>query len=264
MEQCQALNPMSAKHPAAEPMAGQPFTCLDGLRPIAALARSLQRRRPGGTRDDPLVQWIEFDPALFLASAFPLAGIDCPDSIARSVSKRQAEFFFGRLAARRALTAAGSAKVDLPIGPGREPVWPAGFMGSITHVDRLAAAVAMPKKERLGVGIDLERLIDAQTALDIQKLVATRHELAHLRGLSARAALTLIFSAKEALFKAAFKHVGRCFDFSLARLVQADIDRRELVFELTDTLSALLVHGRTIVVDYEEPEPGLLFTACLI
>jgi 4'-phosphopantetheinyl transferase EntD len=50
-----------------------------------------------------------------------------------SVEKRWREFAAGRSCARKALAASGHAPVAVLQGAGREPVWPQGIVGSITH-----------------------------------------------------------------------------------------------------------------------------------
>jgi hypothetical protein len=58
-----------------------------------------------------------------------------------SVPKRQAEFVAGRICAREALTGWGHDNVVVGIGAHREPIWPQGLLGSITHCADYAAAV---------------------------------------------------------------------------------------------------------------------------
>ncbi|WP_244171285.1 hypothetical protein [Xanthomonas populi] len=66
--------------------------------------------------------------------------------MARSVRKRQAEYFFGRLAARQALQHQALVVTGtypyIATGSSREPIWPAQVIGSISHTNQLAAAAA--------------------------------------------------------------------------------------------------------------------------
>jgi enterobactin synthetase component D len=176
----------------------------------------------------------EFVAREFDSSAFGAAGIARPSDIGRSVRKRQAEFFFGRLAARAALRDAGAGDVDVPIGPAREPVWPADMVGSISHVDGLAAAVVSRRTRCRGLGIDIERTALAESQAAVQKLAVDAQELAHLRGLDATLTLeervTLVFSAKESLYKALSGIVGHYFGFEAARV--SVIDERRAVVRL--------------------------------
>ncbi|MGH8032931.1 MAG: 4'-phosphopantetheinyl transferase family protein [Luteimonas sp.] len=198
------------------------------------------------------VQVLAFDGARFTPELFAAWGIVSPQSVARSVRKRQAEYFFGRLAARRALAHAGlsaaQAQADIGIGAAREPRWPAGVIGSISHTRGLAAAVALVPGPRRGVGIDLEQVVDEAAGAALLGTVVDAAELALVHSLAgaytANALLTMVFSAKESLFKGAFAAVGRYFDFSAARLVALDTDRGHLRLRLTEHLCPQFAHGQ--------------------
>src|SRR5580692_9704966 len=53
--------------------------------------------------------------------------------IASAAPPRMATFRAGRACARGALKELGSRNVAIPIGPSGAPIWPPGFVGSITH-----------------------------------------------------------------------------------------------------------------------------------
>jgi enterobactin synthetase component D len=156
----------------------------------------------------------------------PAAGVDVPAALAGAVRKRRAEFVAGRRAAQLALAALapalGSAQVG--IGPRREPVWPAGVRGAITHAAGLAAAVVGWSDRVRGVGLDIEAPIAADAAAAIAEKVLTPGERARLfpdgwNDPEARRRLTLAFSAKESVFKSLHAEVGRYFDFLDAELL---------------------------------------------
>ena len=68
-----------------------------------------------------------------------------PTEIREAVAKRQREFLVGRYCAARALAHAGYLGDGwLPLGEDRLPVWPAGWIGSISHSRFGAVAVATP------------------------------------------------------------------------------------------------------------------------
>lgn len=184
---------------------------------------------------------IPFDSAAFAPASFERNGIAFPAEVARSVRKRQAEFFHGRLAARHAMAALDVDTVDIPIGPSREPVWPPGVVGSISHSSKLAAAVVLERVIHSGIGIDIEQVIDEAMQASLLGTVVDASELAYLRKLESRiplrTLLTLAFSAKESLFKAAFPSVGRYFDFAAAKLSRIDPENRCLTLTLQETLS---------------------------
>jgi 4'-phosphopantetheinyl transferase EntD len=206
---------------------------------------------------------IEFDAGRFDPAAFRDAGLACPATIARSVATRQAEFFFGRLAARMALAALGVDCPDIPIGPTREPVWPGSVIGSITHNQDYAAAVALPGRPR--VGIDIERVVSPESQQALLATAISPGEQAYLRTLAAglpfEQLITAVFSAKESFFKAAFPSVGRYFDFSAAELVHFDVQNLRLSLRLTEALSREFFVGKVIELHVEYIRPDTLLTS---
>lgn len=212
------------------------------------------------------VEGLAFDALSFSPAMFSAFDIDCPDSVARSVPKRQAEFFFGRLAARRALVRADRAlaQAQIPIGEARAPGWPRGMIGSISHTQGLAAAVATAAGPWRGIGIDLERVVDEKAAAALQAMAVDAAELAQLRALAGsqpvNALLTTVFSAKESLFKGAYAAVGRYFDFSAARVVTLDPARGRLQLRLTETLCPQFVQGQECEVGFDQVDAGTVIT----
>ncbi|WIH03482.1 4'-phosphopantetheinyl transferase superfamily protein [Xanthomonas translucens pv. graminis] len=213
---------------------------------------------------------LAFDAERFQPQAFAAAAIACPDSVARSVRKRQAEFLFGRLAARLALGAAlgpAHAQAEIAIGAAREPRWPAGSLGSISHGDGCAAAVALPASQGRGIGIDLERLL-APAAREAVLSMAINAQEADMLAAAADpqwshdALLTALFSAKESLFKAAFGAVGRYFDFEAARVCAVDMPRLRLRLRLTEALCAQFTEGQVCEIGFArlDLDPQLVLT----
>ncbi|MCR3693884.1 MULTISPECIES: enterobactin synthase subunit EntD [Citrobacter] len=113
--------------------------------------------------------------------------------------KRKAEHLAGRIAAVHALREFGLKTVP-GIGTQRQPVWPQGLFGSISH----SASTALAVVSRQSVGIDIEAIFTPQTATELASSIVTHaeKELLANSGLSIEQALTLAFSAKESAFKA--------------------------------------------------------------
>jgi enterobactin synthetase component D len=213
-------------------------------------------RRQVGIATSPaplLAHVIEFSPNALKPTAFAHACIDYPESIQRSVYKRQMEFFFGRLAARDALSQLGLADRQIPIGAERQPVWPIGVIGSITHTHGLVAAVAERQGVCRGVGIDAEQMIDEDTCQSISSVVVRPQELECLRSLKElplQRALTIVFSAKESFYKATYAAVGHIFDFSAVQVVELDARKQRLTLVLSETLSDQFCRGQTCEAGY--------------
>jgi 4'-phosphopantetheinyl transferase EntD len=126
--------------------------------------------------------------------------------VARAVDKRKREFALGRTCARRALAALGIEAQPLVANPDRSVRWPREAWGSVTHTEGFCAAVAALRSDLRGIGIDAEMRGRVQEKL--WSHVASEREIAWFRsaGTEREAAerATLLFSAKEAFYKAQF------------------------------------------------------------
>lgn len=144
------------------------------------------------------------------------------DSIRHCAEPRIVDFCCGRLCARRALAEYGITDFDLLPAPDRQPLWPPGFLGSITHSEGFATAVVAEKQVAAGLGIDAER-IDAVHS-DLWPPICSGEELQRLRALpQQQQALTgaLTFVAKEAFFKCQYGVAAERFAFDEVELDQA-------------------------------------------
>lgn len=126
--------------------------------------------------------------------------------------KRRREFQAGRACARRILAQLGYAEQGLAVGAHRQPLWPQGVVGSITHCGDFCAAVGAPSAEFVGLGIDVEE--DSPLDESLFDVVCTQRERGALNCLTLplREA-KLVFSIKESLFKALFPLLQRWIDF---------------------------------------------------
>ncbi|MEU4806053.1 4'-phosphopantetheinyl transferase superfamily protein [Actinosynnema sp. NPDC023587] len=126
--------------------------------------------------------------------------------IAKSVDKRRREFTTGRHLARTALGRLGIPPAPLLPGPRREPSWPAGVVGSITHCKGYRAAAVGRSAAMWTIGIDAEP--NEPTPDGVLEAIALPPELAMVRGLRAAGDAVcwdrLLFSAKETVYKAWF------------------------------------------------------------
>ncbi|MEO1331203.1 MAG: 4'-phosphopantetheinyl transferase superfamily protein [Pseudomonadota bacterium] len=127
-----------------------------------------------------------------------------------AVESRRAAFRAGRAAARAALRALGRPPAPIPRAPERDPVWPAGLVGAITHSRTHSAALVAPADLYLGLGVDLEGAEPLKPQL---RRKICRPEDRVDAPLQAIERGKLIFSAKEAVFKAYYPRVRRYLDF---------------------------------------------------
>jgi len=125
--------------------------------------------------------------------------------VRRAVPKRVREFAAGRLCARRALAEFGIVDFPIQVADDRQPVWPGSMVGSITHTAGYGAAVVAERRSAAALGLDSEVVGDVKAELWPRVCVPT--ESAWVESLPASeqaAAVTLIFSAKEAFYKCQF------------------------------------------------------------
>ena len=142
----------------------------------------------------------------FLRSRIPL-----PASLTSSVNKRKTEYLAGRWCAREALRILGFEGIP-GMGADRAPLWPGGTVGSITHSKGSAEVMVADARYWLAVGLDTEQWLTAERADRLCRELLTSEERDHLKGLTPiqRAnRITLIFSAKESLFKALYPLTGK-------------------------------------------------------
>jgi 4'-phosphopantetheinyl transferase EntD len=131
--------------------------------------------------------------------------------IQRAVLNRRAEFATARWCAREALIELGVGPVAILSGPDREPLWPKGIVGSITHCRGYhAAAVARAANVR-SIGIDAEP--DEPLAEGTLQLIALPVERAQLAAPWGPHLDRLLFSAKESVYKTWFPLARRWLGF---------------------------------------------------
>jgi len=120
----------------------------------------------------------------------------------KAVPKRVREFAAGRLCARRALEEFGVTGFPVCVAEDRQPIWPDRLVGSITHTAGFCAAAVAERSHCMAVGMDSETVGDVTR--DIWPTICGASEAGWIRSLPAAAqdaAITLIFSAKEAFYK---------------------------------------------------------------
>jgi 4'-phosphopantetheinyl transferase EntD len=172
---------------------------------------------------------------------------------------RRREFATARRCAHEALAALGFGPAPILRGAKREPLWPDGIVGSITHCRGYRAAAVAHCQDMLTIGIDAEP--DEPMPDGIGRRVFRAEEREWL----ARAPIgvnwgRVIFSAKESIYKSWYPLTGRWLGFDEAIVT---IDPQ------TDTFQARLLAspehrdltrltGRFLVAD------GLVLTAVAV
>lgn len=167
------------------------------------------------------------------------------DELAHAGKKRRTEHLAGRMAAAHALHYQGEKAIP-GIGPQRQPLWPQGMFGSISHCANQALAVV----SRQPVGVDIETLFSPQLAAEVATHIASPTEIFRLQtsGLPFAVALTLAFSAKESVYKA-FSHQANPFPGFPAATVLA-LHEGTIRVQLTAAFSPALA-GREVTLAWQ-------------
>lgn len=169
----------------------------------------------------------------FAAGAIEHAGFDLFDveslALSGAVAKRRREFTAGRTYARAALAALACPPQPIPPAADRRPIWPHGFVGSISHCDHLCAAIVGRSAAYVGLGIDIDD--DTPVEDGLRDIICRPDERQRLTapGLSADAA-KLLFVMKEAVFKAYYPATNAFLDF---HEVSVELDERSRSFRAT-------------------------------
>ncbi len=159
-----------------------------------------------------------------------------------AVEKRVREFRAGRACARRALAQLGVHDFALVAGPDRDPIWPRGIVGSITHCAGFVGAAVAPAESIRGLGLDAE---PAEALKDeLVPLVCTPAERDWLAQVGQDWA-KVVFSAKEAVFKCLYPLTRAWLDFQDVSLT---IDTRAGQFRVDRGTELPIVGDASVVV----------------
>jgi enterobactin synthetase component D len=193
-----------------------------------------------------------------------------PPELCRAVPKRKRQFMAGRYCAVQAaerLNQTGSPP-DIGRGTAGEPLWPRGLTGSITHTDELASAAVARLCDARSLGIDSETIAGRPRMDAIRSIVMLPGERA-LGGSAFDDAtrLTLVFSAKEAIFKCLYPVIRRRFyyaDVAIRAMDPSGMFAAEIVTRLAPGFErGMILHGRFEIDErrvhtgtWLEPHPG--------
>lgn len=167
------------------------------------------------------------------------------------------QFTAGRVCSRAALARFGvAATTPILRSEDRAPIWPLGFVGSISHTDSWCAAAVARSEAVRAIGIDLEPATPLQEAL--WRRVCTPNERDWLHdlpepGLSGK----ILFSAKESVYKCQYPLTTTFLGFHAVEIEIGDGDFRAVFQqEAGEFQPGDVVSGRFLV------EEGLVATAC--
>lgn len=150
----------------------------------------------------------------------------------KAVERRITQFTRGRVAAHAALRALGAPDGPLVRDDSGSPMWPKGFVGSISHNTTAAVSIVGLSRQWLGLGIDIETRSRTGPEMGVIERIAYNEERNWVLEDSATKGTRalMLFSAKEATFKALFPPSRTMFWFEDVTLA---FDAARSVFRCT-------------------------------
>lgn len=173
---------------------------------------------------DPLLRWL-LPAGVHCAEQFgepdDAAGLPAERAaIAHAVAGRRGDYLGVRDCARAALAGLGQPPVVIGTGPRREPIWPAGVVGSLTHCAGYRAAAVAGAGLMHSIGIDAEPHEPLPDG--VLETVGLPEEVRAMVALQRSDSGThwdrVLFCAKEAVYKAWFPLTGEWLGFEEASI----------------------------------------------
>lgn len=124
---------------------------------------------------------------------------------AKYAEKRLAEFTASRTLARRLLGQIGVEPTEILSGDHREPLWPEGVVGTISHSSEIVIVAVAKAGDVKSIGVDIE--VRDQLKKELWDKILNPSELKILATLDAKESgpmSLLFFSTKESFYKAQF------------------------------------------------------------
>ncbi len=133
--------------------------------------------------------------------------------VSSATARRRREFAAGRACAHAGLQALGAGDGPIGMGSAREPLWPPGVVGSISHAGTVAGAAVGRDADAWSLGLDIECL-DPPLCPDVERLIHADPGKPRPGGhLLERHRTKIAFSAKECVFKCLYPRTRWLLDF---------------------------------------------------
>ncbi len=162
--------------------------------------------------------------------------------VSSSVLKRQEEFATGRWCARKALEKSGYSGFAVLSNGNREPIWPKGICGSISHTKGAYCCAVAKNNEYRSIGIDIENA-NRKISEGALKIILNDDEMdwtSKKEDMYKR----IIFCIKESVFKLLYPLIKDHFYFSSVSVLPVK-SNNEFEFVLNKDLNKEFKTGNT-------------------
>ncbi|MAX66282.1 MAG: 4'-phosphopantetheinyl transferase superfamily protein [Bacteriovoracaceae bacterium] len=172
------------------------------------------------------------------------------EGLSKASKLRKNEFLAGRYCAIKAAEKLEYYLEDLPRDlQTRAPQWPSQLVGSISHSKAYAISIVARSCDYYSLGLDIETFIVARKVSVIEKMVLTDSDYVLTQDLIQSHPLeeiyTIIFSAKESLYKLIYPLCKCYFDFKEANIKHIDVNRQSFAIEIISSKAQLKPYKST-------------------
>jgi enterobactin synthetase component D len=171
--------------------------------------------------------------------------------------KRKAEYIAGRYCALKILNSLGITAYNIFSNEDRSPIWPRNVLGSITHANNYVSVSISNDSNLFGLGRDSEYIFSKVHTKEVGLSIAQNKELNYFKGFSEEEFFTLVYSAKESLFKAIYP-ATKCF-FNFDDMEMTYLDHKTFKIKPKKLLNKFFKPGQIFIGSYLFAE-GLVHT----
>jgi len=201
----------------------------------------------------PIIQLVAYDSECYFDHLYEDYDIELPPSFHSWKAKRKAQFLAGRIAIQSAFRNLKIQPESIRVDRYKAPIWPNNLSGSISHQSGLSVACLLQTDK--AIGLDVQKLLNEEEGLSCESVVLTSEDKEYIHHKSAenltkQQYISLIFSAKESFFKAAFKSVAHYFDFDAVSVHSLNIRKQQLILRCETSLSRGFKKGDKTVIQF--------------
>lgn len=188
-----------------------------------------------------------------------------PQELRNACIQRKSSFQAGRELASLAISSILDTKYVYSVGMNkdRSPNWPDGIVGSISHSQNHVIVSVADGSQFLSLGVDVEmKMTDRISQMCTSTIfVEGEQNLYKNSWLGFEEFVTLVFSAKESIFKAIYPIVGFYFDFDAVRLLGLDKDLKTMKFSIVNPDLVSQLHADFLEVKFSIEEDVFITSA---
>lgn len=186
--------------------------------------------------------------------------------IKRARKRRKVEFVAGRLTVKEILSRFGVEKYPILAGHYREPIWPSGIVGSISHCAQYCFVAAAKKDHYISIGVDVEPNEPLHESLEHIICTVKEKRWVFEQNLNLKKAVhdvywrRMIFSAKESVYKCVFPLIFKHLDFHEVMIGISEDRKNFIVQPISDHLDYQVVQLLAKIKGFFEIANGHIYT----